>query len=417
MNYSIYPKQFNNNHYKLQSDTCFVIMPFCNELNNTYMVIESAADSMNIKCTRADKVITTSEPILNKICTQISKSYFIIVDISNLNPNVFYELGVAHVLRDANKVLIIKEENTECPSDIKHIHYYSYKKSDLKGLKQIIINFFEENNILEDLESILAFRELLPSNTVDINEYVIQLSNYIGSYLDILIKILNNKTNDCNNDDVYALINQLFESISKIEKYEKLYNYYLELLLFVLLKIQHDINIYRYIVDILQGKYPNIPKTWISDLCISMLNNSMCFDTVFSWIVEQFKASNPASFDLVRYKLEIGIINSKNTTIDSHLIETLKSSNKTLAEHSANLIKERKVYNASSTLLHIIEHESSPYVVRSCIDALISVASLDQLRKAKKALSNRKEFILKNDFLEKHITDLDAKIMLSKQTF
>lgn len=102
--YSIYPKQFNSTDYKLQSNTCFVIMPFSDDLDNTYMVIESVAESMNIVCTRADNISTTSEPILNKICTQISQAYFIIVDITNLNPNVFYELGIAHVLRDAKKV-------------------------------------------------------------------------------------------------------------------------------------------------------------------------------------------------------------------------------------------------------------------------------------------------------------------------
>ena len=87
------------------------------------MVIESVADSMNIVCTRADNISTTSEPILNKICTQISQAYYIVVDITDLNPNVFYELGIAHVLRDAKKVLIIKESQTRCPSDINHLHY------------------------------------------------------------------------------------------------------------------------------------------------------------------------------------------------------------------------------------------------------------------------------------------------------
>ena len=121
--YSIYPKQFNNLCNQLQSNTCFVIMPFLDDLDNTYMVIDSVASSMGINCTRADNISTTSEPILNKICTQISQAYYIIVDITNLNPNVFYELGIAHVLRDAKKVLIIKEDETVCPSDIKHLHY------------------------------------------------------------------------------------------------------------------------------------------------------------------------------------------------------------------------------------------------------------------------------------------------------
>ena len=131
--YSIYPRQFNNSDLRVQSDTCFVIMPFSDDLSNTYLVIDSVASTMNIKCTRADKVSTTSEPILSKICTQISQAYFIIVDITDLNPNVFYELGIAHVLRDANKVLIIKDEATERYKALALLRLQQIKPKRAKG--------------------------------------------------------------------------------------------------------------------------------------------------------------------------------------------------------------------------------------------------------------------------------------------
>jgi hypothetical protein len=99
INYSIYPKQFIETKYnKFKVNTCFVIMPFSEDLSNTYIIINSVARELGIECTRADDIKTTSEAILNKICTQISQAYYIIVDITNLNPNVFYELGIAHVL-------------------------------------------------------------------------------------------------------------------------------------------------------------------------------------------------------------------------------------------------------------------------------------------------------------------------------
>ena len=92
--YSIYPRQFNNSDLRVQSDTCFVIMPFSDDLSNTYLVIDSVASTMNIKCTRADKVSTTSEPILSKICTQISQAYFIIVDIDVYKRQIRYHRGI-----------------------------------------------------------------------------------------------------------------------------------------------------------------------------------------------------------------------------------------------------------------------------------------------------------------------------------
>ena len=48
-------------------------MPFSDDLRNTYIIINSIARELGIECTRADDIRTTSEAILNKICTQISK--------------------------------------------------------------------------------------------------------------------------------------------------------------------------------------------------------------------------------------------------------------------------------------------------------------------------------------------------------
>ena len=209
--YSIYPKQFNNLGHQLQINTCFVVMPFSNDLDNTYMVIDSVATAMGISCTRADNISTTSEPILNKICTQISQAYYIIVDITNLNPNVFYELGIAHVLRDAKKVLIIKEDETVCPSDINHLHYYTYSKLALKHLKETIKKFFAENNILEDLLGVLDFLGITPKNRVISQNFVVSLSKCIKNNLNSLIMILNNKTTDTTQQQANDLLISLLE--------------------------------------------------------------------------------------------------------------------------------------------------------------------------------------------------------------
>ena len=222
--YSIYPRQFNNSDLRVQSDTCFVIMPFSDDLSNTYLVIDSVASTMNIKCTRADKVSTTSEPILSKICTQISQAYFIIVDITDLNPNVFYELGIAHVLRDANKVLIIKDEATVCPSDIRHLHYYAYSRSNLKGLKETIEKFFAENNILEDLQSVLSFLDLLPhGDTAHIHKFVVGLSNCIGNNIDVLIMILNNKVKKSFRTQIVDLLKALTQALNSMNHTDEMY--------------------------------------------------------------------------------------------------------------------------------------------------------------------------------------------------
>lgn len=207
-NYEIYPKRYNQKT-KLQENSCFVIMPFSNDIANTYTIIESVATSMKIKCTRADNISTASLPILSKIMKQIEQSYFIIVDITDLNPNVFYELGISHAIRDAARVLIIKEENTKCPTDIQHIHYYEYSKLNLMELQNNVRKFFSENNILADLSYILSIFDLLPYDQTLVNSYITCLSDNSEYNVNDLVLILNNEYNKVSADDVNIMLTKI----------------------------------------------------------------------------------------------------------------------------------------------------------------------------------------------------------------
>lgn len=409
--YSIYPRQFNNSDLRLHSDTCFVIMPFSDDLSNTYLVIDSVASTMHIKCTRADKISTTSEPILSKICTQISQAYFIIVDITDLNPNVFYELGIAHVLRDANKVLIIKDEATVCPSDIRHLHYYAYSRSNLKGLKETIEKFFTENNILEDLQSVLSFLDILPhGNAALIHKFVVALSNYIGNNIDVLIMVLNNRATESFRTQILDLLESLTKILSSMNKTDELYPIYSNLILLIVSKVYAVCNISDYIHKIFGGQFSDLSDEWLADCGVTVLDDSTYFDECVTWIKEYLKEVSPAEFDVAKYKIEIGIIKSKSELIDTILVKELKSPNKTLAEHCAKLVKERKTYKAIPVLIEMVETEENPYVFRSCLDALIVMSPLKVLRTLQGKLDNRKEFLESYNFLCKHLADLKEQI-------
>lgn len=414
--YSIYPKQFNNLYNQLQSNTCFVIMPFSDDLDNTYMVIDSVASSIGVKCTRADNISTTSEPILNKICTQISQAYYIIVDITNLNPNVFYELGIAHVLRDARKVLIIKEDETVCPSDIKHLHYYPYSKSGLKHLKDTVKKFFEENNILEDLHGILDFLGLTPNDKDIAQSFVANLSAHIGNNLNSLIMILNNRTADTTQWQANDLLSCLTCALNELSVSHDLYPLYSELILLLIQKINSVFDISDYLMKVFSDKNYNLSKEWVADCSITVLDNLLYFDAAISWITEYLKQTSPAEFDVAKYKLEIGIIKSKSESIDRVLVNELKGSNKTLVEHCAKLIKERKTSAATPALIELIETDDNPYVVRSSIDALVKMAPLEILLRVKEILTKRKTFVDLYGFINKHLADLNQRILYLQNT-
>ena len=414
---SIYPKQLNQSSYKLKANSCFVIMPFSNDLDNTYTIIQSVANSLNISCTRADTVKTASEPILYKICTQIKQAYFIIVDISNLNPNVFYELGIAHVLRDAKKIFIIKDEETVCPVDIGHLHYYTYNKSNLKNLKSIIEQFFTENNILEDLQSILSFLDLLPQNNQTLSrEFMTSLDSCVGSNLECLIAILNNQKSDLLKEQILMLLSALTDKLNALNQLEEMYRLFSSLILLIITKIHTDYDITNYLSNIYNKKYNNLSNEWIADCSIILLDHSTYFDITISWILEYLKNISPVEFDIAKYKLEIGIIQAKSKQIDEKLVNKLQSPNKTLAEHCAKFIKERKIYKALPILLELICSEKNPYVFRNCLDALIEISPLNVLLDVQNICQKRKNYIDKNDFLYKHIRDLQNKISVLQNT-
>lgn len=117
--YAVYPYQFKDSTPKMDLDTCFIIMPF-NNTAEVYKTIQKAIEDCNLKYDRSDSV-TTSIPFIHKIINSISKANFLIVDISGNNANVLYELGIAHTLRDMKRVLILKDKETKCPSDLHHI--------------------------------------------------------------------------------------------------------------------------------------------------------------------------------------------------------------------------------------------------------------------------------------------------------
>ena len=142
----------------------------------------------------------------------------------------------------------------------------------------------------------------------------------------------------------------------------------------------------------------------------------MYFDLSIGWIVDYLKNTSPAAFDLTKYKIEIGIIQSRSEFVDAFLVEKLQSKNKTLAEHCAKLIKERKTYSAMPLLLELISDEKNPYVVRSCIDAVVGMASIGELLKLKEIMNNRQSFVNENPFIEKHLNDIEDRIAFLKQT-
>ena len=74
----------------------FVIMPFSKEFDDIYEhLIDTPFSEAGYNVMRADDILN-QQNILADIIQSIKDSDFIVADLSKANPNVYYELGLAH---------------------------------------------------------------------------------------------------------------------------------------------------------------------------------------------------------------------------------------------------------------------------------------------------------------------------------
>jgi hypothetical protein len=120
-------------------------MPFKTELNYFYLYLKLYLENnYGMECIRADSRFT-DKPFLDKIINLIDRSDLVIADITGSNPNVMYELGVAH---DKNKhvILLTQDKSSEVPTDIRHIEYIPYDLDNhilfLSNLQKAIMGIY-----------------------------------------------------------------------------------------------------------------------------------------------------------------------------------------------------------------------------------------------------------------------------------
>lgn len=125
----------------------FVLMPF----NDIYELgIKAACNNVDTYCERVDEQIFT-DSILQRIYNQIAKADIIVADMSEVNANVFYEVGYAHAL--GKRVILLTKDSDDIPFDLTHYPHIIYEdsivnlKSELERRIQWYISNPEEDMI------------------------------------------------------------------------------------------------------------------------------------------------------------------------------------------------------------------------------------------------------------------------------
>lgn len=168
---------------------CFVISPIGKKESENFVLFKEVLDYLikpavnnsgyKLHVLRADE-IDKSGSIIREILYNIKNSFIVIADLTNQNPNVFYELGVRHSLN--TRTILIAQDEKFIPFDLRDYRTIIYDMSTAKGIRQFEIKLKKyikeiyenplrpDNPVLEKLKK----KEITESIVYDFDELEIQ---------------------------------------------------------------------------------------------------------------------------------------------------------------------------------------------------------------------------------------------------
>ena len=137
---TLHPKAFFKDFFQRDlplpnAGYCFVAMPFREDFNGIYSAMKEAleADELGFHCYRADEDLSSGH-VMGKVLQELRDAEVVIVDLTGGNANVFYELGIAHTVKDAKSVVLISQDKP--PFDVSPYYYCPYTVDDLQLLRK-----------------------------------------------------------------------------------------------------------------------------------------------------------------------------------------------------------------------------------------------------------------------------------------
>ncbi|MEA3327389.1 MAG: hypothetical protein U9R53_08800 [Chloroflexota bacterium] len=125
----------------------FVLMPFKKPFDSYFeLIYKPALKESGFQVTKADDLLG-SRIIMMDILNSIKEADLILCDMTSRNPNVFYELGLAHSI--GKPVILLSKNESDIPFDLHHIRTIIYNTENAgweDKLSNQIKNYSSEEN-------------------------------------------------------------------------------------------------------------------------------------------------------------------------------------------------------------------------------------------------------------------------------
>jgi len=132
--------------------TCFIVCPIGKDGSDTRknsdtvldFIIEPICKELGFTVTRVDKLFGVDR-IDNTIYQHLTDADLVIADMSEHNPNAFYEMGYRHALK--KPLIPIMVEGTDIPFDLASLRTITYATNDLQKAEEA------KNRLRETIQS------------------------------------------------------------------------------------------------------------------------------------------------------------------------------------------------------------------------------------------------------------------------
>lgn len=133
----------------------FVLMPFKDERNLQAVYadhIKAPLEERGFQVGRADNVYEVGD-LMQQIWSNINRAAVIIADMTDKNPNVFYEVGVCHAL--GKSVILLSQDIDDVPFDLRSLRVIVYDYTP-RGTREL------EKRLMQTIDNVLTSATSLP---------------------------------------------------------------------------------------------------------------------------------------------------------------------------------------------------------------------------------------------------------------
>lgn len=347
---SIYPKLAAARSLVVNEGTCFLLMPFAREMRPVHAAIKEVCDALNINCERADDIYS-QRPIFSTILDSILSSEVIISDLTGKNPNVFYETGIAHSLREPQSVILLAQKLDDVPFDLRHLPIVLYRLENMQKF-ELELEHRIRHSRAATLGVNFATNYLFPLHFQphDVKSFIDYANELSETFFSVLARCLRPDKTDSGDTIGQSDIEEIFKTLVLVGeanngRWKRISDY---LKLEILCTQRHfDVTREKCIAHLQKASvnqyeiYERDEDFFATELCFKLIDRDLAKRRAINWLLEYLHNPRMGNIDVVRYKIETYIVDSEDKDLSVSLLSLLSTETPSVRENVADMIGQK----------------------------------------------------------------------------